>query len=394
MVPSAFAANRLWASLPVDSPRQLIGGDPFLHAVNVTIGTPPQQSSMFLSITDPTSVISSTDCFFCPGRNLFDQSLSSTFQRTESFFDDVIGLGGMSVDKAPFWLYETWPTNQSIFHSRGLGLWVDRHNTTLQQQSILKAAFDQELLLNPVIGLILNPRNPKLTIGALDPNDYVGEINWVSALDDGQVNIDGFYGFNGSKIPWETPTVYMDSRSFSIYVPNPKVYFVNEGYSGLPLSQLVGTLGAPSGTSEFAYVCNTTTPTISLSVGINGVKYPVNSTDLLRPPGPFSPGFGTCLVGISNFSSVANDANGHNAVLGVTFLRSVYLAYRIPTADCPAYWGFAFLANTNASSTLVQQKPTSTPTFSDRCLNFHQPTSPPANAPDNTQKFGNPFPVY
>ncbi|TDL21184.1 acid protease [Rickenella mellea] len=395
MFPSAFAAKGLWTTLPVDSPPVLRGGDAFYHSINVTVGSPPQRSSMILSIGDPGSVISSSDCFFCPGRNLFDQSLSSTFQQTQTFSEDVIGLGGVSVSGAPFKLYETWPIDAPItFDNGGFGLWVDAHNTTLQQRSILEAASDQGLLLNPVIGLILNPRNPKLTIGALDPNDYEGEINWVPALDDSHVDIDGFYGFNGSRIPWETPTAALSSVDFSVFVPNPKAYFADEGYSGQPLSQIVGLLDPPPGTSEFAYVCNTTTPTVSLSVGINGVRYPINSTDLLRQNGLDSPGDGTCLVGIANYSSVANDINGHKAALGVPFLRSIYLAYRMPTGDCPPYWGFAFLANTTASTTVIQQKPTSTPTSSDKCLNFPRPTSPPSNTAGTSQKNAKTFPVY
>ena len=50
-----------------------------------------------------------------------------------------------------------------------------------------------------------NPENPKLTIGALDPADYEGEINWVQLeTPDPSLyllnvfKIDGFKGYDGS----------------------------------------------------------------------------------------------------------------------------------------------------------------------------------------------------
>lgn len=64
-------------------------------------------------------------------------------------------------------------------------------------------------LLNPVIGLRLDTLTPRLTIGALDPNDYAGEINWVLADFGPQerreskyvpFRIDGLKGWNGSFI--------------------------------------------------------------------------------------------------------------------------------------------------------------------------------------------------
>jgi len=63
-------------------------------------------------------------------------------------------------------------------------------------------------LLNPVVGFRFDPSNPKITIGALDPADYDGDLNWVEinapdasfdALN--TFSLDGLKGYNGSFIP-------------------------------------------------------------------------------------------------------------------------------------------------------------------------------------------------
>jgi hypothetical protein len=68
--------------------------------------------------------------------------------------------------------------------------------TTLSQQSTL---------LSPVLGMRFDPVNPKLTVGALDPADYDGEINWVQMETPGPgwtyanaFKVDGVKGYNGS----------------------------------------------------------------------------------------------------------------------------------------------------------------------------------------------------
>lgn len=88
------------------------------------------------------------------------------------------------------------------------------------------------------------------------------------------------------------------------------------------MSQIVRDGDAMPGTPEYAYICNDTSniPTVNISVSINGVQYPVNSHDLLKPQSPL---FGTCIVGIGNHTNITGDGAG--ATLGLPFLRSVYL---------------------------------------------------------------------
>lgn len=66
--------------------------------------------------------------------------------------------------------------------------------------------------MNPVIGLRFNPVQPRLTVGALDPNDYEGEINWVPIQPNEEgwdlgnnFQIDGFSGRNKTLLPFQSP---------------------------------------------------------------------------------------------------------------------------------------------------------------------------------------------
>jgi hypothetical protein len=90
-----------------------------------------------------------------------------------------------------------------------LGLFVDNSNSTQESLSYFSRLWDTGKLLNPVIGMRFNPENPKLTIGALDPADYEGQINWVQLETPNQswdmlnlFKIDGFKGYNGSFFPY------------------------------------------------------------------------------------------------------------------------------------------------------------------------------------------------
>lgn len=84
-------------------------------------------------------------------------------------------------------------------------MWFDPSNTTMQQDNIFKKHLIENELLNPVVGFRFGPPNAKMTVGALDQADYEGVLNWVPATGVSQVNIDGFYGKNGSRIPYITP---------------------------------------------------------------------------------------------------------------------------------------------------------------------------------------------
>lgn len=62
------------------------------------------------------------------------------------------------------------------------------------------------------------------------------------------------------------------------------------------------------------------------------------------------------------------------------YISSSCRAYRFPTDSCPGYYGFAFLSNAPnpVASSIVSQKPTSTPSQYSQCIaNLVKPTSTP-----------------
>jgi len=120
-----------------------------------------------------------------------------------------------------------------------------------------------------------------------------------------------------------------------------------------------------------------------MSTVINGVDYQIDSKDNLLKPPFIDPDY--CPVGLQN-SSAGTGVPGIN--FGMPFLRSVYIAYRFPTGECPGYYGFAFPSGTNRTQSQISQKPTSTPTLSSQCLSLTAPTSTPTFSPSIAIKKG------
>ncbi|KAF8656487.1 hypothetical protein AX16_002506 [Volvariella volvacea WC 439] len=194
-----------------------------------------------------------------------------------------------------------------------LGVWS---NTTSPRKTLFNQLWDQGALLNPVIGLRTDQVNPKMTIGALDQNDYVGTINWIEIRgtcahtspgeaegghtgcedwrEDGFI-IDGLKGYNGSFIPFDTSEITATLSTFAkdILVPPEFLarYFSDPGYH------------EPNMTSALTFNCYGSEPGPPFAITINGVDYPLKSYwfRLFR----INPGL--CRVGMSN---VANSKNG------------------------------------------------------------------------------------
>ena len=104
-----------------------------------------------------------------------------------------------------------------------LGLFLDPRNTTAIAQHLLTQLHQSSSLLNPVIGMRFDPANPKLTVGALDPNDYEGTINWVQLNENPDPNgdyfntfsFDGVKGYDGQFVQFnESLTAALDSCEY------------------------------------------------------------------------------------------------------------------------------------------------------------------------------------
>lgn len=201
-------------------------------------------------------------------------------------------------------------------------------------------------LINPVVGLRLNPINPRMTVGALDAADFDGNINWVeitsanSSIDGllSVIKIDGIRGYNGSFINFGntlTAEIAESRKNYSL-----KSYYVKPGSStdsrfiGLPPNDLwmntdyTGPITAirhnvANSESEVAYQCNRTSelPWVALTVTINGVDYQMESADNMIQNTWLNEPLGYCNVAVGNTTEGA----AANVRLGLPFLRSVYL---------------------------------------------------------------------
>lgn len=231
-----------------------------------------------------------------------------------------------------------------------LGLFINNENATTRSHSYFTQLWESGKLINPVIGMRFNPLNPKLTVGALDPADYEGEINWVPLETPEEsssfLNIfkmDGFKGYNGSFFPYGSSDTRatLDSSKYRHYlytelpsnivhttivfnniaVPDTTPYLSNVGFMG-PLQGPISHF--PSGRLDYVVECNgTALPYISLTAVINGVDYQIDSKDNLLHPGALLDADGLCPVGFQNNTIEGSDQPA--IALGLAFLRSVYV---------------------------------------------------------------------
>ncbi|KAF9233526.1 hypothetical protein BU15DRAFT_66520 [Melanogaster broomeanus] len=217
------------------------------------------------------------------------------------------------------------------------------------------------------------PANPKLTIGALDPNDYEGTIN---------------QGYNGEFVPFGGNLTACSFFSdfiivfLSIALPNADTYFLNPDFTGpipipINLDPKLGNVQYNCTPDSSSSASSSSTPPqspyVDFTTSINGVDYQIDSTgNLLRPQSGYRP-LGYCLVGIRNRS----DTLTPDVVFGLPFSRSVYVTYRFLRDTCPGYYGFAFPSGSNRTQSQISQTPTSTPTNSEQCHSLIAPTSTP-----------------
>lgn len=390
-----------WTSIEVTVPVNLTDLDYIFTQARTMFGTPPQPINLTLNLAGDLLSPWGVDCNFCAGEALYDPTLTTTMKDMPDtewgtsvgfsghYVQDTVGFEGIfSAKEQPFVVMDVASQASAEIPrllNGHLGLFV---NKTAAVPGIFKRLWDQGSLLNPVMGLRWDPLKPRLTIGALDPEDYVGAINWVPLEDrystvtggiyqTNEFPIDGVKGFNGSLLPFpENPTAILHAFSRTIQVPPSNPYALNVNYTGP--QQLINIY--PDGGFGFG-PCNATQeeiPYVHLTVTINGVDYPIDSlNNLLRAPSMMS-ALGVCNVGISNTTtSVPGEDVPTDFSLGLPFFRSVYIAYRFPTDDCPGFYGFAFPSGLNRTSSIVAQKPTSTPDLASQCLSLTAPTSTP-----------------
>ncbi|KIJ36952.1 hypothetical protein M422DRAFT_260576 [Sphaerobolus stellatus SS14] len=440
MVLSSYAAKG-WVRLPMFGPGNFSNEDSsanLYYVNNILLGTPPASLSLPLDASSPSFIVNSESCILCGGSDdFFDSSLSTSFvslnktRVTEStivsFCQDKLSFGGIvgpssgpSAIESIDWLqgqFEGSATTTNINTIFGpqtkAGFYVDIVNASLRASHPLTQLHDQGFLQNPVVGFSLKTAGNEshITIGALDQEDYVGELNWVEA-----------------EVPqpdWELPTVISidaiglseikETQKILFYlntiIANIMLPFISYNYSEFEpvtsssifedilggswncdnMFDFIGHGLTASTNPTFPLINNTDQglldPEHQLPIVINGVTYKVdieknvaisNDTSLVPPEL-------SCVLGLLFNNSTTSSVQGS---LGLPFFRSAYVAYRFPTTDCPkAFYGFAFQKDSNVPASLIAQKPRSTPTSSAQCLQFSSPTETPTlNIPSIPQE--------
>ncbi|KIJ24489.1 hypothetical protein M422DRAFT_274717 [Sphaerobolus stellatus SS14] len=208
-----------WVRLPVSGPDNfsLVANDlgaNLYYVNNILLGTPPVPLSMALDASSSSFIVNSENCIFCDGSDgsFFDPSLSTSFVSlngtklaAESMIvssgQDLLSFMGIpsrhTVIKIIEWVqwalqgtaiqgifeFNGSPVNSSITQQTKAGFYVDIVNETLRTSHPLTQLYEQGLLQNPVVGISLKVvgNESYITIGALDQEDYAGELNWVEA---------------------------------------------------------------------------------------------------------------------------------------------------------------------------------------------------------------------
>ncbi|KIJ24480.1 hypothetical protein M422DRAFT_274706 [Sphaerobolus stellatus SS14] len=422
----------------MSGPDDFTSNDPDLGANlyyvnNILLGTPPASLYMSLDASFPDFIVSSESCILCSGSDssFFDPSLSTTFvslngtklvtePRIVSSGQDALSFGGIvgtpsrdSAIKVIEWLQGDFAGTAiqgpgsiviSAVPQTKAGLYVDIVNETLRASHPLTQFYEQGLLKNPVVGFSLKTvgNESYITIGALDQEDYAGELNWVEAEVPQSswelptvISIDAIGGFLEGKGDQKIP-LYLNTILPTILLPfNSTIDFPNTSRRADDILQQLTSdsifdqltmktfncdfpLPAATNSNQNIFFENIWYPLKEvLPVVINGVTYNVDLAKNLAILGSPSTGSmpGICNSGLNFYNSTISSVQGS---LGLPFFRSVYVAYRFPTADCPkAFYGFAFQKGSNVSASLIAQKPTSTPTSSAQCLQFSAPTETP-----------------
>ncbi|KAG9099609.1 hypothetical protein FRC06_005098 [Ceratobasidium sp. 370] len=259
-------ADKTWAVLPIRQPPVINDTALFLPNTDGSLGTPPQNITMLVDIGSQPLFALTPDCLFCPSDGMYDPSYSSSAKIAASqvSYGDL-SLGGTRGNETVTLGGVLQDVNSPLGH---LGMFVPQ-NQTRRTQSLFARLNDQGQLLNPVWGLRLGGDKPQLTIGALDPNDYEGEINWVPALGDQPIiHVDALKGYQGNVVPANYPiNATLDTLSKNIYLPELDVFMMNQSLVGPQ-----GTINIyPPRNETFGVQCNGTKfPTVDFSVEING----------------------------------------------------------------------------------------------------------------------------
>ncbi|KIJ28237.1 hypothetical protein M422DRAFT_54687 [Sphaerobolus stellatus SS14] len=365
-----------WLRLPIYRTPDIDTEEGLLAAYrvsNIFIGTPQAMTTLSLDLWNEDTQIQLENCVYCQG-DVFNPELSSSFRtfpgqlrkygKIAGLGKDTISFGGkITLDDTPFQVIKHRIPRTATEDGGTLGIYVDPTNETARENHVLSRMYRNGVLLSPVVGILLDNNASHITIGALDHNDYAGEVNWIETYTDPDKEM-------ASPIHFPLDGLTIVGGNISFLTPESSIYLINGSISSslsvpIPLYLDLLRISEPPVTDfgTVSSLCNRDDGISSYTDGlakfnftavINGINYSLPALELT----------GDCNVQTAQ------------PFLGLDFLESLFVAYRFPTSECPTpYYGLAFKKGQNDTSEKLNQKPRLALTSSTQCLTFETPTS-------------------
>lgn len=331
----------------------------------VTIGTPPQEFNVIMDTGSADLWVMADQCQSCHGQSKFNTKASSTLQITDDTFQVSYGSGNVSgVDASDAVSCAGYTVPQQVFGlaeetmSTGLG---STSNNLIEAplSGLMGLGFSAiantkstpwwerlagSVWKDPQFGVFLKRHRGdpsavsyeedggEIVFGGVNSSMYEGDINYINIPiqneDYWRIPIDTVT-VGGKSIGWRSASAdaAIDTGTTLIGAPADAVRAI---YDAIPGSRSIADEGLKG---YYGFPCNTH---VVLGMGFGGKIYYINNADFnLGPYSTASPGM---CIGAA-FEINLNPSSPISWIVGATFLKNVYSAYRYK----PTALGFAVL---------------------------------------------------
>lgn len=337
------------------------------YSGTVSIGTPPQEFNVIMDTGSADLWVMADQCQSCQGQTKFDTMASSTLKVSDATFQvsygsgnvtgvdatDTVSCAGFTVEGQIFGLAEEskstglGSTSNQLIEAplsglMGLGFkaiantkakpwWQKLAESTWQDKQF--GVFLKRYRGDPS-AQSYEPDGGEIVFGGLNRSMFKGEINYINIPTENEdywrIPIDTVT-VGGKSIGYRSRSANaaIDTGTTLIGAPSSVVQTI---YADIPGAHSIADEGLKG---YYGYPCNTS---VVLGMGFGGRMYYINNADFnLGPYSSASPGM--CIGSV--FEINLSTRSPISWIVGATFLKNVYSAYRYnPTAI-----GFAILAD-------------------------------------------------
>ncbi|ORY75028.1 aspartic peptidase domain-containing protein, partial [Leucosporidium creatinivorum] len=316
----------------------------------ISVGSPPQSFQVIIDTGSADLWLATAPCTGCNTQTtLYDPNSSSTAGRSGRDFTitygtgsasgtlarDVVSIAGLE-NEGQIFAAATTSTEILLGDISGVlgAAWQSIANAGAKP--LLQSLAEDGKLDENVFGLALTREDSieaggVMTIGGLDNTLYTGPINWIPLVDNGSywlIPLQGLY-LNGVDLAITASAVAIDSGTTLIGAPSSAVASI---YAAIPGSQSVVVNGQQG---YYGFPCSTT-PRISLILGSQ--SYSINPSDFNA--GNLDTRGQLCLGAIFALDT-GTAANAPEWIVGATFLKNVYAAFRFGPEKAVGFAGLS-----------------------------------------------------